>query len=214
MTKSKSMPALHPNIAAQIPMVEGVIKLFYPYAEGAIHDLQRGKVIALYNNISKRKIGDPSAVTELGVEIKDFPNVFDPYYKTNWDGKQLKCVSTTIRDESGMPIGLICINFDTSVFQAMQTQLEKFLALPNKNGLNPVERFGSDWRQQVLTFIDTFARTHNVAVSAMTKTHKAALVGEMYDHALFNYRDAATFVAQQLGVSRTTVYNYLKAWSK
>jgi len=206
--------SLHPNIAAQIPLLEGVVKLFYPYAEGAIHDLKQGKVVALYNNISKRSIGDPSAVTELGVEVKDFPDVFDPYYKTNWDGKQLKCVSITIRDEHQNPIGLVCINFDTSVFQSLSFQLDSFLALPNKNGLSPIEQFGSNWQQQVLNYIDAFARTHSVSVSAMTKAHKAQLVGEMYDHALFNYRDSATFVAQQLGVSRTTVYNYLKAWSK
>jgi predicted transcriptional regulator YheO len=205
---------LHPNITAQIPLLEGIIGLFYPYAEGAVHDLKRGKIIALYNNISKRKVGDPSAVTELGVDIKDFPDVFDPYYKTNWDGKQLKCVSTTIRDESGAPIGLICINFDTSIFQTMNIQLEKFLSLANKNSLNPVERFGTNWQQQVSAFVDEFARKHNVAINAMSKEQKAQLVGEMYDHALFNYRDAATYVARQLGVSRTTIYNYLKEWSK
>lgn len=205
---------LHPNIAAYIPFLEGVINLFYPYAEGAVHDLKQGKVVALYNNISKRKVGDASAVTELGVEVKDFPDVFDPYYKINWDGKQLKCISITIRDESEVPIGLICINFDTSAFQTMNVQLEKFLSLTNKNGLNPVERFGTNWQQHVSDYIDAFARKEDVAVSAMSKEQKARLVGEMYEHALFNYRDAAAYVARQLSVSRTTVYNYLKEWSK
>jgi len=36
----------------------------------------------------------------------------------------------------------------------------------------------------------------------------------MYDHALFNYRDAASYIAQQLNVSRTTIYNYLKKGEK
>lgn len=206
--------SIHPNIVTYFPFLEGVVNLFYPYAEGAVHDLNQGRIVALYNNISKRKVGDPSAVTELGVEVKDFPDVFDPYYKTNWDGKQLKCVSMTIRDESNVPIGLLCINIDTSAFQVMNTQLEKFLSLTNKDGLNPVERFGTNWQQQVLDFIEAFARKHDVAVRAMAKEQKAQLVGEMYDHALFNYRDAATYVAQQLGVSRTTVYNYLREWSQ
>lgn len=200
----------HPKIAAMLPFLEGVVNLFYPYAEGAVHDLKQGKVVALYNNISRRQVGDPSAVTELGVDPKDFPDVFEPYYKTNWDGKQLKCISVTIRDDAGTPIGLICVNFDTSVFQTMNVQIEKLLSLTNQASLNPVEQFGTNWQQQVSDFIDAYAKKHNVAVSAMTKQQKAALVSEMYDHALFNYRDAAAYVAKQLGVSRTTIYNYLK----
>jgi predicted transcriptional regulator YheO len=201
---------LHPNIVPLVPLLEGVVKLLHPYAEGAIHDLRQGKIVALYNTISKRKVGDSSPVTELGIDVKDFPDVFDPYYKTNWDGRQLKCTSVTIRDDAGEPIGLICLNFDTSVFQNMTVQLDKFLSLASAESLNPIEQFGENWQQQVLAFIEVFARKHDVAVSALSKEQKAELVCEMYDHAFFNYRDAAAYVARQLGVSRTTIYNYLK----
>jgi predicted transcriptional regulator YheO len=205
---------IHPNAAVLMPLVEGIVKLFYPYAEGAIHDLQQGKVVALYNNISRRKVGDPSAVTELGIEVKDFPDVFDPYYKTNWDGKRLKCTSVTIRDDAGKPVGLVCINFDLSAFEGMNLQLEKLLGLTNKSGLNPVEQFSGNWQQQVSNFIDAYAQKHNVAVDAMSTSQKAMLVCEMYDHALFNYRDSAAYIAQQLRVSRTSIYNYLKKGNK
>lgn len=202
--------SIHPKAVALLPLVEGITKLFYPYAEGAVHDLQEGKIVALYNNISKRKVGDPSAVTELGIPIKDFPDVFDPYYKTNWDGRPLKCTSVTIRDDAGIPIGLICINLDTSVFEDLHAQLEKLLSLPNKKGVNPVDQFGTNWRHQVTDFIDMYVRAHNVAPSALSSEQKMALVCDMYDHALFNYRDAAAYIAKQLSVSKTTIYNYLK----
>lgn len=200
---------LHPNMAALVPMLEGTVKLLHPYAEGAIHDLRQGKIIALYNNISRRKVGDPSVVTQLGVDIKDFPDVFEPYYKTNWDGKKLKCTSVTIRDESGTPIGLVCLNFDTSVFETMNIQLGTFLNLKGQ-GLNPVEQFTENWRQQVSVFIDDFTVERDIALSALSKEEKSELVRRLYDHGLFNYRDAAVYVAQTLGVSRTTIYNYLK----
>jgi len=205
---------IHPKAKALMPLVDGIVKLFYPYAEGAIHDLKQGKIVALYNNISRRKVGDPSAVTELGVEIKDFPDVFEPYYKTNWDGKKLKCTSVTIRDDSGYPIGLVCINFDTSVFEGFSVQLQKLLALSGKKGVNPVEQFSDNWQQQVSDYIDAYARKNNVAAHAMSAGQKADLVCDMYDHALFNYRDAAAYVAAQLHVSRATIYNYLKRGKK
>lgn len=197
-------------MAAMQPLLEGIVNLFHPFVEAAIHDLQKGKVIALYNNISKRKIGDPSPITELGIDVKDFPDVFDPYYKTNWDGRQLKCVSVTIRDKRRKPIGLICINFDTTVFQAMGDNIEKFISLINKNGLNPVEQFDENWQQHVAAFIEEYVKKHNLTINVMTKEHKSALVSEMYDHGFFNYRDAASYIARQIGVSRTTIYNYLK----
>jgi D-arginine utilization repressor len=205
---------IHPKAQALLPMVEGIVKLFYPFAEGAVHDLRQGKVVAIYNNISRRKVGDPSPITELGVEVKDFPDVFDPYYKTNWDGKRLKCVSVTIRDDAGQPVGLVCINFDTSVFNGLNVQLEKLLGLTDKQGLNPVDQFGEDWQRRVTDFIDAYAKAHNIAVAAMTTDQKADLVAQMYDHSLFNYRDAAAYVAKELDVSRTTVYNYLRKGKK
>lgn len=204
------MHEIHPNIQSYMPMVEGVVRLLHPFAEGAIHDLQEGKIVALYNNISKRKVGDPSVVTELGIELKDFPDVFDPYYKTNWDGRQLKCTSVTVRDEQGEPIGLVCINFDTTVFDTMHVQLGTFLTLQNQSSLNPVEQFAVDWRKQVNEFINTYTVQHNVALAALSKSEKSALVKELYTHGLFNYRDAASYIAKTLDVSRTTVYNYLK----
>lgn len=198
------------KIAPIAPLIEGVVNLFHPFAEGAIHDLQQGRVVAIYNNISKRKIGDPSPITELGIEVKDFPDVFDPYYKTNWDGRQLKCVSVTIRDNRGKPIGLVCINFDTTAFQAMGANIEKFISLVNKKSLNPVEQFDDNWQQHVGAYIEEYLQKHSSTVSSMSKERKSALVGEMYDRGFFNYRDAAAQIAKELSVSRTTIYNYLK----
>jgi predicted transcriptional regulator YheO len=206
---SAETPLLHPDIAVLVPMVEGIVKLLHPYAEGAIHDLQAGKIVALYNNISRRRVGDLSVVTGLGVDVKDFPDVFEPYYKTNWDGKKLKCTSITVRDSAGAPIGLVCVNFDTTIFEHMNLQLDTFLALQSK-GLNPVEQFAENWQKQTMDFIQNYAAEHNLALGAFTKKEKADLVQQLYDHGLFNYRDAASYVAQTLGVSRTTIYNYLK----
>jgi len=201
---------LHPNMSALIPTLEAVTKLLYPYAEGAMHDLRKGEIVALFNNLSRRQLGDPSVVTELGIEIKEFPDFFEPYYKTNWDGKKLKCTSITVRDENSTPIGLVCINFDTTAFETMNIQLDTFLNMPGTSGLNPVEQFAIDWRQQVTAFMNDYSLKNNIALTALSREEKSMLVGQLYNQGLFNYRDAAAYIAQILHVSRTTVYNYLK----
>lgn len=201
---------LHQNLIAAMPFAEGMSKLFSPYVEGAVHDLRQGKIVALYNNISRREVGDPSVVTNFGIDVADFPDVFEPYYKTNWDGRKLKCTSMTIRDENGAAIGLLCINLDTTVFDTMATQLNALLQLKDSGGLNPVEQFGVDWQRQADKLIDEYASETNVAIIAMNKDQKSELVQQLYRHGYFNYREAATYVAQKLGVSRATIYNYLK----
>ena len=99
------------------PIIQAIVELFHPFVEAAVHDLQQGKVVAIYHNISQRKVGDPSPLKELKVNVKDFPDYFCPYYKENWDGRPLKCTSITMRNKKGDPIGLICINIDPRVSQ-------------------------------------------------------------------------------------------------
>src|ERR1700722_338034 len=99
------------------PMIEAMVELFHPFVEAAVHDLVEGKLVALYHNISQRKVGDPSPIKEFKLDVDDFPDRFAPYYKTNWDGRALKCTSITIRNHKGKPVGLICFNVDTSVMQ-------------------------------------------------------------------------------------------------
>lgn len=102
-------PDLDPALSAQIPILEGVAKLFYPYGEAVLHDLRSGTIAAIYNNVSKRKVGGRSAISKfVGTRTDEFPDVFGPYYKDNWDGKKFKCVSVAVRNEQGKPVGLVC----------------------------------------------------------------------------------------------------------
>lgn len=44
---------LSPELEAQLPFLEGITKLFHPYVESVLHDLQSGNIAAIYNNLSK-----------------------------------------------------------------------------------------------------------------------------------------------------------------
>jgi len=202
---------LHPQLAAQLALLEGVSKLFHPNVETVLHDLQTGKIAAIYNNLSRRNVGDPSAVSKfIGDKIEKFPDVFEPYYKLNWDGRRFKCVSTTVRDETGKPIGIMCVNFDTSIFQDIQKQLDHLLSVGNEETLNPIEQFTEDWQQRVNECISNYLKENHVTIKALSKIQKGETVNRLYNHGLFNYRNAAMYISEQLQISRATVYNYLK----
>jgi predicted transcriptional regulator YheO len=192
------------------PLLEGVTSLFYPFVEAAMHDLQTGRIVAIYNNVSKRNVGDPSPLSELGMPVEKFPDVFEPYYKTNWDGRKQKCTSITIRDVQGFPIGLICFNLDTSAFQGMQLNLATLLAVKN-TAENPIELFKNNWQEQIDDHIEQFLTSNHTQLRLLSTEQKKVITRTLYQHGLFNYKNAAVYIAEKLDISRATVYNYLKA---
>lgn len=207
----KARQPLSPQLTAYLPMLEGMTKLFYPHVEAVLHDLNTGAIAALYNNLSKRSVGDRSAISKfVGDSVDAFPDVFEPYYKTNWDGKKFKCISITIRDGHGKPIALACLNFDTSVVTDINHSLQQLLGVASKEAQNPIEQFTENWQERVNECIGNYLKQHNTTLKALTKNQKREAVNRLYNHGLFNYRNAALYISAQLHISRATVYNYLK----
>lgn len=190
------------------PLIKAIVELFHPFVEAAVHDLEAGKLVAIYHNISQRKIGDPSPIKELNVNISDFPDYFPSYYKKNWDGCQLKCTSITIRDEAGKPIGLICFNVDTSFAHDAQKLLGMFLST-KPEAKNPVETFGSGAEDQLASLIQQFLKTKQLSFNRLTRIQKRELIQYLYHKGIFNFKNAVPSAAQHLKISRASVYNYI-----
>lgn len=190
------------------PMIKGVVELFHPLVEAAVHDLKKGEIVALYHNISQRKIGDASPIKELKVDTENFPDYFPPYYKKNWDGRQLKCTSITIRDEKGKAIGLICFNADTSFAHDAHKLLGQFLEIKGTTE-NPIEAFGSQCEEQATTIIQSYLEEKHLSLTRMKRGQKRELVQHLYHKGIFNFKNAAPFIAQHLNISRASVYNYI-----
>ncbi|MDP1836546.1 MAG: PAS domain-containing protein [Chlamydiales bacterium] len=191
------------------PLIKAVVEVFHPFAEVAVHDLIKGQVVAIYHNISQRKVGDPSPLKELKVNIEDFPEYFTPYYKQNWDGRPLKCTSITMRNKKGTPIGLICINIDTSFFQDGCRLLQTFLQVKDE-AENPIEIFGSPCEEQAEAIIQRFLNERNLSLSHLKRDQKQELVQCLYQKGIFNFKNATPFIANKLNTSRATIYNYIK----
>lgn len=191
------------------PFVQAIVELFHPFAEVAVHDLEKGKIAAIYHNISQRKVGDASPLHELKVSTKDFPEYFTPYYKENWDGRPLKCTSITLRNKKGQPICLICLNVDVSFFQEANRLLESFLKSRDE-AENPIELFGSQFEEQANAMIQQYLDEKNLSLHHLNRDKKKELVQELYQKGLFNFKNAAPFIAKKLGTSRASIYNYIK----
>lgn len=191
------------------PFIKAIVELFHPFVEIAVHDLNKGQLVAIYHNISQRKVGDASPLHELKVSTAKFPDYFAPYYKKNWDGRPLKCTSITIRNKKGAPLGLICLNVDTSFAHDTHKLLEMFLKT-KLEAENPIELFGSQCEEQAIYFIEQYLTDKNLSLNHLNKKQKQELVQYLYHKGIFNFKNAAPFLAQYLNISRASVYNYIK----
>lgn len=190
------------------PVSDSVAKLFYPHVEVVLHDLESEKLVYISNAFSKRRAGDPmlNDVQDVRKLKKD---VVGPYEKVNVDGKRLKSVSTVLRDSEDNPVGIMCINFNTESFSQVFESLKHFLRLPESSE-KPEVLFSQDWKEHTGKIIDLYLSEKNVALSGLSMKEKSELVLYLEKEGVFAIRNVIPHLCNVLGVSRATIYKWLK----
>jgi len=193
---------LEPHLAT----CEAVVALLQPFAEVAVHDVRRDRIVGIWNPISGRKVGDASLIAELPPHSED-ARVIGPYAKALADGRQITSVSVVLHNAKGAPRGLLCINLDRSPFDGMIDLLVRFAA-PVED--RPAALFDKDWREQISLVVDEECRSRHLRRDRLTRPQRLELVRVLDDRGLFATRNAAAHAGVAIGVSRTTVYALLK----
>lgn len=192
-------------------VANAIAKLFYPYVEVVIHDLNSQKVAYIANNFSKREVGAPSLLEEIQFDSK--ASIIGPYEKTNWDGRALKSISVVLNNTEHQAIGLMCLNVNVSAFSAIFTALQGFLH-PQTMIEKPDVLFKSDWQEKINVFVHTWLQKHQLSLTTLTRENKQQIVKALAKEGAFEGKNAANYIAGILDLARATVYNYLKENAK
>lgn len=201
-------PSHFSNILA---IAEGISLLLYPHAEVVLHDLKTRCIAAIFNNMSKRQVGDESLIEEWE-SSSPFPTLFPLYFKTNWDGRKMKSLSVTLRDSQGHPTHLLCINLDLSKWEEMHRYILEFIQ-PVNNEIKPEVLFKDDWREKINVYVTDYLKKEGLTLKTLTKEKKRELIHSLYEKGAFQAKHAATYIADVLDISRATIYNYLRSKS-
>lgn len=207
MRKKKTSPVKDLLLTRYAPIADGIAALFFPYAEVVIHDLHDQTVLYLANNLSKREIGDDSALEETEHSARE--RVIGPYEKLNWDGRRMRCVSNVLFDDNGQPAGMLCINFNIAVFEDVRSTLDLFIKGAGVVA-QPEELFRDDWQERINTFLHGWLRERQIGLNGLTREHRRELVEALYAEGAFRGKSSANYVANVLGMGRATVYKHLK----
>jgi len=189
-----------------VPVCEAIVALFHPFAEVAVHDIRRDRIVAIWNPISKRKVGDRSLIDELPHRPEE-ARVIGPYPKVLADGRAITSVSVVLYNAKGARRGLLCIDFDRSPFDGTIELLSRFAAPAQER---PPELPDRDWREQIDLLVDAECRARQLRRDRLTREQRLALVRLIDERGLFATRNAAAHAARALGASRSTVYALLK----
>jgi len=199
-------------LQATFNIVDGISAMYGNHTEVALHslDIENPSIIKIANgHVTDRDIGAP--ITNLAIEkLKSGVDVSEPYFSKGPQGKLLRSVTTVIRNDIGKAIGLLCINSDMdapihSLFSSM---------LPNTNSisssLTSPETFAKSPDEMLSDTIEKIRKETLLDKSIPPLKRNRVIVEKLYDNGTFNIKDAIVITANNLEVSRDTVYRYVR----
>lgn len=209
MTQSKA--ALFDNLKR---IASVMVQTFGRNCEVAIHDfdLLPNSLIHIEGNVTKRKPGAP--ITDLVLRalrsekhrIQDITN----YRTLSNEGRTLKSSTTFLFDDDGLVLGAFCINFDVTDHLNAMAMLDEFTQTADSNDGTRVETFATSLGETMESLMEDAIRKLGKQPATMSREEKLRLVQNLEFQGAFMIRGAVEHVAKAMGVSKYTVYNYLK----
>ncbi len=206
---------LHQNLQVALHMLDGLSKMLGHRYEVILHDLSHveSSIVAIRGNVTNRKIGGPvtnyllQLLRRYGDSAPDSIN----YRNVTPEGRVLRSSTMFIRDEDGHIIGSLCINQDLTDFIVSSKLCQELIAFqePVKED-QPEELFAHDINEVMESMVQTELEMVQKPVAYMQKEDKLALVGSLEEKGIFDVKGAVEYVAERLGVTNFTIYNYLK----
>ncbi len=194
-------------------VIEGIALLFGKYCEVLLFSLDdmEHSIMAIENgHITNRKKGDPMSKRTLSgfIEMRESnKDVAGPFYTKRKNGKTLKSITILIRNPKEVPIGFLAINFDISApFLEVVSSLLPFFE-DNKFLNTPHLTTAKDLFESALN--DVIASVHKQTGYSPTQKNKM-IVEQLYTRGVFNIKNGIDLTASKMGISRYTVYNYLR----
>ncbi|QTD96528.1 helix-turn-helix transcriptional regulator [Streptomyces cyanogenus] len=188
-------------------------RMFPGLCEVVLHDLRDPDhaIRAIENNLSGRQVGD--SATELGLaRIADpqYPSVIQNYPNRFPDGRPAKSTSIGIKNAAGEYVAALCLNLDVSVLSPVTLALSNLVATDTEHRDQPLETLRDRNARELRQAVEAHAAERAATPRSLSREDKRALVRQLQRDGYFDSRDAAQTIADLLGVSRATVYNYTK----
>ncbi|WP_432036809.1 helix-turn-helix transcriptional regulator [Streptomyces cucumeris] len=193
-------------------IVTAIGRMFPGLCEVVLHDLRQPDraIRAIESNLSGREVGDPA--TELGlarIEDPGFPGIVQNYANSFPDGRPAKSTSIGIKNSAGTYVAAICLNLDVSLFASVARSLTNLVRTEEQE--QPLtETLRARTAAELRTVVEEFAAARGQTPRSLGTPAKKELVRSLRTRGFLQMKHSVQVVTELLGVSRATVYNYLR----
>lgn len=208
---------MHPDLAKLIPVADAITGNFGENTEVVIHDCSNleSSIVYISGDVTHRKIGAPATNLVLN-GLKNNIDKMECYKTVTNDGKILRSTTIFIRDEKQQIIGCMCINYDITDLLCCKSAMERLTAFPKQANDNSAKTENDEnefFENNVKSIIEKMiAETIEILkkpVELMNKDEKMHFVKILEEKGVFLVKGAVDDVAEMLGVSKFTIYNWL-----
>jgi len=208
------------TLALLRPVVEAIGQTVGSHCEVVLHDLRvpEHSIVAISNGaVTGRRVGGPVvggptkdvALRLLDSAIKE--STLSVGYRTQTrDGRELRSTSLVLRTTAGKPVIALCLNLDLSAFAMVRALLEEIAKPPAA----PADAVPEDTQLEVGEVIPQMIQEALAEVGKppkfMDREDRLRAVRLMHERGLFLIRGGVERAAAALGISKFTLYSYLK----
>jgi predicted transcriptional regulator YheO len=186
-------------------------RLFAPFCEVVIHDFAdfEHSIVCIEGNVTNRRVGG-AATDLLLAKASQGDTDADLYnYLTSLPGGRLmKSCTVFLRDDEGVAYGAFCVNFDMTAFVGMHKVLASFVTTEDRGDV--VETFANDIEDTIHSIVTDTLHETGQTLALMGRDEKIELIGRLAEKGVFQVKKSVSILADQLGLSRATIYNYLR----
>lgn len=207
----------HQEIFYRYVQVANVLgQMFQNVLEVVVHDFRNldAAIIHIVNgHISGRSVGGPASELNMHrlLDQDHFPDELLNYTSRNHRGQSLKSSSLAIRDGEGNIIGAFCLHFDMSQFEQFQKFLELFVNT-KIHSLVGINDFGANLThdEEIKNEIDAWKLKQGLSTAQLSYKDKQSIVEYLYHRGCFKKRGSISLIANELQLTRQSIYNYLE----
>lgn len=192
-------------------LAQAISLMFGKNCETIIHEIDGQHILnlAIFNgHVTNRKAGSTLSIygKDTSLDTDNAGQNLELDYLNQQvitNGKRIK--STTIHMRGRNYHYALGINYDISILSQMQRVMDGLTAV---EGELSSQLFTTD-QPEISEIFDGCLERFNVPVNLMKKSDRLELVRQLRDKGVFHIQKSVPYVAERMGVTKYTVYNYL-----
>ncbi len=197
-------------------MASGIARTFGKICEVLVLDMNSGEAVA------REVLGGPMTDQVKG-ELLSGPlrrlvleagrsGLAVNHHFANIQGRKLKTTVMVMRTPLGEPVAALCVSLDVTEIEIFSTVIEEFFQVDEA----PPGSLPDSREEQVLTAepdLETTIRARlgelNPRGERLTRQRRLEVINRFNDDGLFDLRGSVKILAEEMGISKFTVYSYL-----